>query len=83
MAALNHPNIFGILDFGLAKQVAASQSLSQSLLATQASVQDQEVQTRTGLIMGTMGYMSPEQVRGEMVDARSDIFRLWDRTLFQ
>lgn len=83
MVASNHPNIFGILDFGLAKQVAASQSLSQSLLATQASVQDQEAQTRTDLIMGTMGYMSPEQVRGEMVDARSDIFRLRDRTLFQ
>ena len=32
--------------------------------------------TEPGLIAGTIGYMSPEQVRGEPVDARSDIFAL-------
>src|SRR5262249_15366546 len=32
--------------------------------------------TRTGAVLGTPGYMSPEQVRGEPVDARSDIFAL-------
>ena len=35
---------------------------------------DAQVRTAEGVVMGTMGYMSPEQVRGETVDARSDIF---------
>ena len=32
--------------------------------------------TRTGAVLGTSGYMAPEQVRGEPVDARTDIFSL-------
>ncbi len=47
-----------LLDFGLAKQVANSE----------------ETETIEGLVMGTAGYMSPEQARGEPLDARSDIF---------
>jgi predicted ATPase len=59
-----------ILDFGLAK-LDASQSqavLSNSTLAT--------AHTQPGVLMGTVGYMSPEQARGVPVDFRSDQFAL-------
>lgn len=58
-----------ILDFGLAKlkpaKVAAEIS---SELPTQKAI------TNPGMVMGTVGYMSPEQVRGQSADHRSDIF---------
>lgn len=54
-----------VLDFGLAKQaVAAAEGLT--LTAGAATI--------PGTIMGTVGYMSPEQVRGQQIDHRSDIF---------
>jgi len=56
-----------ILDFGLAK-VRVAQASADSETIT--------VQTDPGMVMGTIGYMSPEQVRGETVDHRSDIFNL-------
>ena len=58
-----------ILDFGLAKltQSPPEQHYSE---ATQASA------TNPGTVMGTVGYMAPEQVRGEAVDHRADIFAL-------
>ena len=54
-----------ILDFGIAK-----------LLQTpgKAGEAPTQPQTETGAILGTSGYMSPEQVRGEAIDVRSDIF---------
>ena len=56
-----------ILDFGLARMVAGpSGSGSAALTALQA--------TDPGTILGTVGYMSPEQVRGQPADARSDVF---------
>jgi len=57
-----------ILDFGLAKFAA------KTGLATSASATMTGSQTAAGLVMGTAGYMAPEQVRGEPVDARTDIF---------
>jgi len=57
-----------ILDFGLAKLVRPD--TAQALL-TQAPTQGE---TGAGVVLGTIGYMSPEQVRGQPVDHRSDIF---------
>ena len=56
-----------ILDFGLAKLTQAHGSSVYSVL----TVGDE---TEPGVVMGTAGYMSPEQVRGKAVDHRSDIF---------
>jgi hypothetical protein len=60
-----------ILDFGLAKLVegaATKLSDSASMLPTL------DVATMPGVVVGTVGYMSPEQVRGQPTDHRSDIF---------
>jgi serine/threonine protein kinase len=59
-----------ILDFGLAKLVRR-QTPGQDATG---SIQPDEVGTRPGTVMGTVGYMSPEQVRGNVTDHRSDIF---------
>src|SRR5437867_13223471 len=57
-----------ILDFGLAKLTGtADGDLSQTSIPTR------RVDTDPGKVMGTVGYMSPEQVRGRAADARSDI----------
>ena len=61
-----------ILDFGLAKQLPIMGAGSDSIVPTAVINSDQ--QTEKGRILGTSGYMSPEQVRGETIDARSDIF---------
>ena len=58
-----------ILDFGLAKRVDAAPAEQ-----TSAPTGTGGGHTEPGTVMGTMGYMSPEQVRGLLVDARSDIF---------
>jgi len=59
-----------ILDFGLAKLVQASGDAANSVLqATMTSGP-----TVAGVVLGTPGYMAPEQVRGQAADARTDIF---------
>ncbi len=60
-----------ILDFGLAKLTGAADS-GQS----QTDIPTRRVDTDPGKVMGTVGYMSPEQVRGRPADHRSDIFSL-------
>src|SRR6266704_95019 len=57
-----------ILDFGIAKLTQADATRSQTDIPTR------RVDTGPGVVMGTIGYMSPEQVRGQAVDHRSDIF---------
>ena len=54
-----------ILDFGLAKSVDARQP---------DVTQGPSVATSTGVVLGTFGYMAPEQVRGQTVDHRADLF---------
>jgi len=60
-----------ILDFGLAKLAPAGGAASLSAMPT---VSELEQLTRPGTAIGTISYMSPEQVRGEELDARTDLF---------
>jgi Tol biopolymer transport system component len=61
-----------ILDFGLAKTIEKRGGPVAG--QTDATVTVQGTATDAGLVMGTVGYMSPEQVRGVAVDCRTDIF---------
>src|SRR5271170_4109985 len=68
---LTKDGLVKILDFGLAKHAAVIPAGSHPTeLATQP------IETDPGKVLGTVGYMSPEQVRGQTADARSDLFSL-------
>ena len=58
---LGHNGHVKVTDFGLAKEIRSQGT-------------DSEAVTRSGTLAGTPGYMSPEQLRGEVVDGRSDLF---------
>ncbi len=60
-----------ILDFGLAKLAPSDAALSLSAMSTES---EPDQITRHGTLIGTVTYMSPEQVRGEDLDKRTDLF---------
>ena len=64
---ITHDGRVKILDFGLAKLVRDEHSLESAMTLTSPT-------TMPGMVMGTIGYMSPEQVKGNPSDERSDIF---------
>ena len=59
-----------VLDFGLAKMIPPRQPVDSAVDTTRIA------NTRPGVVMGTVAYMSPEQARGDTVDGRTDIWSL-------
>jgi len=69
---VTHDGRAKILDFGLAKSFNAGDTHDTKTVDLPSSA----VVSQPGLILGSVGYLSPEQIRGEDADARSDIFSL-------